>query len=357
MGSGSDNTNIPFLRAKNSSFSFIILAFFITVLIVQPVSGIVILEYFHQQGCINCEKTDPLIDSVRTQYRDRVAVDNIEIDDRAGVRLLISYGVTEIPVVVINHNKILSFNEISPESLASEIRLAESGAYPIPENRKTIFDGDTVPSVLFFFILGLLTGLSPCLLGSLVVLIAAAGGAAATGKTRKYYPLIFGAGILAAYLIAAVGILGAGFAFRPDTGSRLMINGIAGLVAIFFGLLQLGLVSLPGRMKDHVSGLASRFHTLSGIFLLGIVFAVLFAPCAIAPFLILIETLLLNNTIAPVSMILVFSAGILTPFAALTALRTAIPGERLLRYAGFVQKLGGLLLLGFGIWLILSGIS
>ena len=110
-------------------------------------------------------------------------------------------------------------------------------------------------------------------------------------------------------------------------------------------------------MKDSASTLAFRFHTLPGIFSLGIVFAILFAPCAIAPFLILIETLLLNATIAPVSMILVLSAGILTPFIALTVLHRSIPGERLLRYAGVVQKLGGLLLLGFGIWLIFSGMS
>jgi thiol-disulfide isomerase/thioredoxin len=114
----------------------VILAFLIAILIVQPVSGIVILEYFHQQGCVNCEKTDPLIDSLRAQYRDRVAVESIEIDDRAGVNLLVSYGVTEIPVVVINRNKVLSFNEISPEKLANEIRLAESGAYPVPEKGK-----------------------------------------------------------------------------------------------------------------------------------------------------------------------------------------------------------------------------
>lgn len=350
-------TSMAALQETSRRLPVVILSLLIVILfvVVQPVSGVVILEYFHQQGCINCEKTDSLVESLRTQYRDRVAVESIEIDDRAGVNLLISYGVTEIPIIVINRNKVLSFAEISPEKLADEIRLAESGAYPIPEKRKSLFDGNNFPSVLFFFILGLMTGLSPCLLGSLVVLIAAAGGAVAKGKAGTYYPLVFGTGILAAYLLAAAGILGAGIAFRPDTGSRLIINVIAGLIAIFVALLQLGLFSLPDRMKGRVSTLAFRFHTLPGIFLLGIVFAVLFAPCAIAPFLILIETLLLNTTIAPVTMILVFSAGILTPFIALTALHRSIPGERLLRYAGIVQKLGGLLLLGFGCWLIFSG--
>ena len=349
----SEENCVSYFPPKKSLFAFLIL-FLLTLLIAQPVSGLVILEYFHQQGCINCEKTDPLIDTIRSDYGNRVAVESVEIDDRSGVRLLMSYGVTEIPVVVINRNKVLTYDNITPERLDAEIRLAESGAYPIPDRKKSVFDGDNVLSVFFAFTLGLMTGFSPCLLGSLVVLIAAAGGPAATGKAGRYYPLIFGAGIVTAYLLASVFILGAGIAFRPDDNSRLLIYGTAGLVAIFVGLLQLGLFSLPDRMNRWASGLVSQFPTLPGIFLLGILFAVLFAPCAIAPFLILIETIFISTTITPLFMIPAFSAGVLTPFLILTVLRNSIPEERVLRYAGIIQKIGGLLLFGFGIWLILS---
>ena len=140
------------LQDNSGRFPVVILAILVVIffVVVQPVSGIVILEYFHQHGCINCEKIDHLIDSLWAQYRDRVAAESIEIDDRAGANLLISYGVMEIPVVVINRNKVLSFAEISTERLANEIRLAESGAYPVPEKRKSIFDGNNLPSVLFF---------------------------------------------------------------------------------------------------------------------------------------------------------------------------------------------------------------
>jgi len=51
-------------------------------------------------------------------------------------------------------------------------------------------------------------------------------------------------------------------------------------------------------------------------------------------------------------MLLAFSAGILTPFIALTVLRSSFLDERLLRYAGVVQKIGGVVVIGFGIWLI-----
>ena len=139
-----------------------------------------------------------------------------------------SYGVTEIPVVVINRNKVLNYNEITPERLDTEIQLAESGAYPIPEKRKTFSDGDGTLSVFFSFILGLMTGFSPCLLGSLVVLIAAANGPHSYGKDTRYHPLIFGAGIITAYLLVTAFILGLGVAIVPDYGYSTVIRGIAG---------------------------------------------------------------------------------------------------------------------------------
>ena len=340
------------MHGKNGRIRALIIAFFFVLLIIQPVSGVVIIEYFHQQGCINCERTDPLIDDIISRYQGRVHVESVEIDNRAGVRLLMSYGVTEIPVVVINRNKVLNYNQITSERIDTEIQLAESGAYPVPEKRKTFFDGDGTLSVFLSFILGLMTGLSPCLLGSLLVLIAAANGPLSNGKETRYYPLIFGAGIITAYLLVTALILGLGVAIIPDNGYQTVIRSIAGLLAIFVGLLQVGLFTLPDWMNLKVSPLVSRFKSSPGIFLLGIIFAVFFAPCALAPFLVLVEMIVLSNSIAPLTMVLAFAAGILAPFVALTALKTSFLDDRLLRYAGFVQKIGGVFIIGFGLWLI-----
>ena len=44
-------------------------------------------------------------------------IESVEIDDQAGVRLLMSYGVTEIPVVVVDRNKVMRYSEITTENL------------------------------------------------------------------------------------------------------------------------------------------------------------------------------------------------------------------------------------------------
>ena len=106
-----------------------ILLFLVVFLLTQPVCGFVTIEYFHQADCLACMRTDPIIHDIRERYGDRVSVRDIPLDTRDAIRLLISYGRTEIPVVVINHVKVLDGPEITRERLEEEIGLAEAGAY------------------------------------------------------------------------------------------------------------------------------------------------------------------------------------------------------------------------------------
>ena len=271
-----------------------ILLFLVVFLLTQPVCGFVTIEYFHQADCLACMRTDPIIHDIRERYGDRVSVRDIPLDTRDAIRLLISYGRTEIPVVVINHVKVLDGPEITRERLEEEIGLAEAGAYA---GNETVQETGPIPdpgyfAVFFSYFLGIMTGLSPCLLGSLVIMVAAAANTAGSLTTRRIYAPLFGVGIVTMYLLVAAVVLLAGFRLTTGSGFSTTVYIVAGLVTICFGLIQLGLIRLPEAGEAWTMHLFSRFKTLPGAFLLGLIFAIILAPCAGAPFLILIETLL-----------------------------------------------------------------
>lgn len=339
-------------RGRRHPAVFLFLA---VLLLAQPVCSFVTIEYFHQADCLNCMRTDPIINDISKRYGDRVSVRDITIDTREAIRLLMSYGRTEVPVVVINHVKVLDGSDITEDRLEQEIGLAESGAYAgygVPEGTDSL-SGSGYLAILFSYFLGVMTGLSPCLLGSLVVMIAAAANTAGS-RTKRLYAPIFGAGLMTTYLLVAAGVLLAGFRLSTGSGFSMTFYAIAGLVTIGVGLLQLGLIRLPNVTGSRTTNLVSRFKSLSGAFLLGIIFAIILAPCAGAPFLILIETLLFTGSVYVLAMLGAFGAGIMTPFLVIGIVFGSIPNERLIRYSTLVQKASGILLIIFGAWLLMA---
>ena len=243
-----------------------------------------------------------------------------------------SYGRTEIPVVVINHVKILDGFEITEERLDKEIRLAESGPYKDYGPGTGTSSESGILAILFSYFLGIMTGLSPCLLGTLVVMIAATAG---IQISEDQTPLcaIFWCGLVTTYLIIAAGVLIAGFRLTTGSGFSTTIYLVIGIATISFGIIQLGLIRFPEMVQVRTTHLLSRFKDLKGAFLLGIILAIILAPCAGAPFLILMETLLFAGSTYALVRVLLFGAGILTPFFIIGMVSGSIPEERLVRYS------------------------
>jgi cytochrome c biogenesis protein CcdA len=289
------------------------------------------------------------------RYGGRVSVRDITIDTRESVRLLVSYGRTEIPVVVINQIKVLDGPEITEARLDEEIGVAEAGNYTSHGSRGgagSLTDSGFL-SILFSYFLGMLTGLSPCLLGSLVVMIAVAANTARSPKLSRLFAPVFGAGLITAYLFLAACILMVGFRLT-GSGHGTTVYTIAGLVTIGLGLLQLGLIRLPDVTESRIFHLFSRFENLSWAFLLGIIFAILLAPCAGAPFLILMETLLFKGSPHALGMVLAFGTGIMTPFLTIGIVSGSIPNKQVIQYSILIQKVCGVLLIAFGVWLLMT---
>jgi cytochrome c-type biogenesis protein len=63
---------------------------------------------------------------------------------------------------------------------------------------------------------------------------------------------------------------------------------------------------------------------------------------------------LILSSAPALGMVLAFGAGVLTPFLLITIISGSIPQERLIRYGGAVQKVSGVLLIVFGIWLLMG---
>jgi hypothetical protein len=56
-GNNLRNRHFAFIYSRRFYSFFILFSF--AFLVIQPVSGFVTIEYFHQEGCVNCEQTDP----------------------------------------------------------------------------------------------------------------------------------------------------------------------------------------------------------------------------------------------------------------------------------------------------------
>jgi cytochrome c biogenesis protein CcdA len=252
--------------------------------------------------------------------------------------------------------KVIDWPYITESRLDEEIRLAEAGAYPMTysgDEKNSLIQSGYL-AVIFSYFLGITTGVSPCLLGSLVVMITATATTAGSATTSRYYATVFGSGLVTAYVIVAAGILFAGFHLPSGAGLSTTFYTVAGLITIGFGILQLGFIRLPFPAESWISHLFSRFNNLKGAFFLGIICAVLLSPCAGAPFLVLIDMFLILSSAPALGMVFAFGAGVLTPFLLITIISGSIPQERLIRYGGAVQKASGVLLIVFGIWLLMG---
>jgi cytochrome c biogenesis protein CcdA len=128
--------------------------------------------------------------------------------------------------------------------------------------------------------------------------------------------LIFGLGLVAAYIVMGCCVLLAGFSlgrFSP------YLTAVAGLITIVAGVNLLGLIRLPISADNYVRVSVRKYSsTLIGLFILGMLFSIVKAPCAAPMVLILLSRILIDGAVQDLWLLLVFGAGVLTPFLGVT---------------------------------------
>lgn len=255
------------------------------------------------------------------------------------------HGFHEIPAVVVNSTIKIPGGEITEENVRAAIEQSRAGAEP-QENPPPI--NWNIPLA---YSLGLFSGFSPCLmavLGFILAYVTGSGGGLRSGLLNS---LIFGLGLVFAYIVMGCCVLLAGLSFG-GLGPYLAVA--AGLITIFTGVSLLGVVKLPDATNGFLqSSLRKYSTTLAGLFFLGMLFSIVKAPCAAPMILILLSRILIDGTVQDLLLLLVFGAGVLTPFLGVGILGGYGSSSRIREYRDLIRGISGIILIGFGAWLLL----
>ena len=303
------------------------------------------IEYYYLDGCTACDQVKPLIAEVESDLGDSISLEYVDVGTTEGLDWWQQHGFHEIPAVVVNSTIKIPGGEITEENVRAAIEQSRAGAEP-QENPPPI--NWNIPLA---YSLGLFSGFSPCLmavLGFILAYVTGSGGGLRSGLLNS---LIFGLGLVFAYIVMGCCVLLAGLSFG-GLGPYLAVA--AGLITIFTGVSLLGVVKLPDATNGFLqSSLRKYSTTLAGLFFLGMLFSIVKAPCAAPMILILLSRILIDGTVQDLSLLLVFGAGVLTPFLGVGTLGGYGSSSRIREYRDLIRGISGIILIGFGAWLLL----
>ena len=297
--------------------------------------------------CPDCKLTDPLIADLESTYDGALTIEWIDVETVDSWERWNAYAFLEVPAVVVNGTVTIPKEEITEENVRAAIEQSLAGAEP-QENSPPI--NWNIP---FAFSLGLFSGFSPCLMAILGFILVYVTGSGKGLRSSLLNSLIFGLGLVAAYIVLGCCFLLAGMSLG-GFGPYLAVA--AGLITILTGVNLLGLIKLPISADSYIRSAIQRHSTtLAGLFILGMIFSIVKAPCAAPMLLVLLSRILIDGTVQDLSLLLVFGAGVLTPFLGVGVLGGYASSSRIRGYRDIIKAVSGVVLIGFGLWLIFWG--
>ena len=318
-----------------------------TLCIPAAAASTVSLEYYLMDRCSDCRFIDPLIADLEGAYAGALTIEWIDVETVEGWERWNAYAYLEVPAVVVDGTVKIPKEEITEESLRAAIEQSLAGEQPQENSPPINWD------IPFAYSLGLLSGFSPCLMAILGFILVYVTGSGKELKSSLLNSLIFGLGLVAAYIVMGGCFLLAGMSLGC-CGPYLAVA--AGLITILAGVNLLGLIRLPVSTDDYVrSSLRKHATTLAGLFVLGMMFSIVKVPCAAPMLLILLSRILIDGTVQDLSLLLIFGAGVLTPFLGVGVLGGYASSSRIREYRDVIRAGSGIFLIGFGIWMLFWG--
>ncbi|WP_407283106.1 cytochrome c biogenesis protein CcdA [Methanolobus sp. WCC1] len=299
------------------------------------------VEYFYQDGCHDCEVTAPLINQIEKQYED-INIVKINVGTKEGFNKWNQYNFLEVPAIVINNETKISKEQITEDNLKLSIDNYLKGEKEDIKYNSTL-------DLPFAYSLGLFAGLSPCLMAILGFLLSFTAGTSESVRNGMTRATIFGIGLITSYLLIGIGLI----MFKKSIPNIEVFSSITGIIVIAIGLYLVGLLKAPLFLENYFQD-AARKHasTAGGLFLLGVLFSLVKVPCTLPMLLVLLNKTVSQGTIGDLSLLLVFSLGVLTPFVGVGLIGGYTLSKRIRNYRDHMKLVSGFVLILLGLWIV-----
>lgn len=323
--------------------SILILELLISCVSATPIN----IEYYFINGCSVCEHFKPLMTDLEQDYGTSISVTYIDVQTPEGLESWRQYGFLEVPAVVVNGTIKIPREKITEEHIRAAIEQS------ISENKQKTSSHVIDWDIPFAYSLGLFSGFSPCLMAILGFLLVYVTGSGEGLRSSLMNSLIFGLGLVTAYVVIGCCVLLAGMSLG---GFSSYLTIVAGFITILAGVNLMEVFKLPVTTNTFIQSSLQKYSTtLAGLFLLGMLFSIVKAPCAAPMIFILLSKVLIDGTVQDLSLLLVFGAGVLTPFLGIGIIGGYNSPKRIRKHRKLMKTGSGIILIGFGVWLIFLG--
>lgn len=321
----------------------IIIFIILSVLSISMVNCAINIEYFYQTNCADCKVTAPVIDLIENKY-ENVDITRTDVMTAEGLDRWKVYGFREVPAVVINNEILIPKEGITEENLMAIIENYNH------EKQSLNFITEETLNVSIAYSLGLFAGMSPCLMAILGFLLSLTAGTSSSVKNGMMRAGIFGVGLISSYIFFGILL----FTFKTSVPDIKLFSVITGIVIILIGLYLMGIYSLPISFEEYFQCATKRYaSTVGGLFVLGVLFSFVKVPCTFPMLLLLLERTITQGTFEALSLLFVFSLGVLTPFIGVGLIGGYALSKRIREYRVKIKLVSAFILILVGVWMIL----
>ncbi len=325
-----------------------------------------VIEFFYEIGCKDCKEARPVIEDVASKHN--LPVVEYEVTDRSSLEKMEEYGIGVVPAVVISGQVVLHSDYDGNLSLLADLLDQSIGTPEIGQNQTAQTNQTDQPnqinqtdltdhinqtqtqkppiklSATAVFVAGLVAGFNPCLLAILAFIATvtlSSEGSSRSGRRRMLWlVVVFCAGIFITYLIAGFGLLRM---IGHTEGTRELIESILVAIIVLLGTWHIydayhvkkyntSSFKTSGSTMSFIENLV-RKESLPAIFLLGVLFSLVKAPCVGALYLSILNMLLKNDAVSGALYLVVYNLGVVFPVLVLgLAMTLGMQPESVSRY-------------------------